>query len=165
MKWKFICNSIESLNNFFGKFSSFLVFLLVILVSLSVVLRYVFSIGFTWLQDLYIWIHACSILLGIAYTLNKNEHVRIDIVYKNLDIRKKEKINLLGSIFFGLPVSLLLIFKGYDYFHRSFLIGENSKETGGLPNIFILKFFILFMGTLLFFELINKILKSIHKND
>jgi TRAP-type mannitol/chloroaromatic compound transport system permease small subunit len=165
MKLKFICNSIERLNNLLGKLSSFLLFSLVLLVSFSVILRYIFSIGFTWLQDLYIWIHACSILLGIAYTLNKDNHVRIDIVFRNLTLGKRKKINLFGSIFFGLPFSLLLISKGYEYYHRSFLLGENSKETGGLPNIFILKFFIFFMGILLFFELINKILKFISKND
>ena len=73
-------------------------------------------------------------------------------------MRKKKKIvNFFGAILFGLPLCYLIIFKGYEYFFRSFIIGENSKETGGLPNIFILKFLIFFMGILLLFELINKI--------
>ena len=137
--------------------ASIFILILITLVSLSVILRYIFSIGFTWLQDLYIWTHACFILFGIAYTLNKDGHVRIDILYRNFNEIKKSKVNLIGSIIFGLPFCFFLIIKGYDYFLRSFLISEDSKETGGLANIYILKFFIFFMGILLSIELIQKI--------
>ena len=147
----------NKINFFFGKMSSIFILILITLVSLSVILRYIFSIGFTWLQDLYIWTHACFILFGIAYTLNKDGHVRIDILYRNFNEIKKKKINLIGSIIFGLPFCFFIITKGYDYFLRSFLISEDSKETGGLPNIYILKFFIFFMGILLSIELIQKI--------
>lgn len=154
----------EKISTFFGNISAVLVLFLILLVSTSVLLRYLFSIGFTWLQDLYIWIHACFILLGIAFTLNKDAHVRIDIFYRNMTRNMKQKINLIGSILFGLPLCYLIITKGYDYFFRSFLINENSKETGGLPNIFILKFFIFFFGVLLLIEIINKI-NNFFKND
>ena len=150
-------NIVNKINEFSGKIACLLVLSLILLVSLSVMLRYIFAIGFTWLQDLYIWVHASFILLGIAYTLNKNGHVRIDIIYRNLNEKKKKIANFFGAILFGLPLCYLIIFKGYEYFFRSFIIGENSKETGGLPNIFILKFLIFFMGILLLFELINKI--------
>ena len=147
----------NKINFFFGKMSSILILILITLVSLSVILRYIFSIGFTWLQDLYIWTHACFILFGIAYTLNRDGHVRIDILYRNFSEIRKKKINLIGSIIFGLPFCFFIITKGYDYFLRSFLISEDSKETGGLANIYILKFFILFSGILLSVELIQKI--------
>lgn len=156
---KFISKiSPAKINFFFGKVSSIFIIFLIALVSLSVILRYIFSIGFTWLQDLYIWTHACFILFGIAYTLNKDGHVRIDILYRKFNVKRKKKINLVGSVIFGLPFCLLLIIKGYEYFFRSFLISEDSKETGGLPNIYILKFFIFFMGILLSIELISRII-------
>ena len=98
-------------------------------------------------------------MLGIAYTFNKNGHVRIDLFYRNFNITKKNNVDLFGSIIFGLPLCYFLIFEGYEYFIRSFLIAENSKETGGLPNLFILKFFIFVMGILLFIEILNKIFK------
>ena len=81
----------NKINFFFGKMSSIFILILITLVSLSVILRYIFSIGFTWLQDLYIWTHACFILFGIAYTLNKDGHVRIDILYRNFNEIKKKK--------------------------------------------------------------------------
>ena len=165
MKKLILKKSHHKFNYLFGKLSSFLVLALIFLVSLSVILRYIFSIGFTWLQDLYIWVHASSLLFGIAYTLNKDRHVRIDILYRNFNEMKKKKINLIGSMIFGLPLCYYLIISGYEYFFRSFLISEDSKETGGLPNIYILKFFIFVMGVLLTIEITNKIINFFHKND
>ena len=150
---------IQKITDFFGRLASSFIIILIILVSTSVFLRYVFSIGFTWLQDLYIWTHALFILLGIAYTFNKDGHVRIDIAYRKFDKKKKRIINLIGSIIFGIPLCLIIIVKGYEFFLRSFVLGEDSKETGGLPNIYILKFFIFFMGLLLFCELMQRIFK------
>ena len=148
-----------------GNFGSILIIGLILLVSTSVILRYVFSIGFIWLQDLYIWVHAIFILLGIAFTLNANEHVRIDLLYRSFTENFKKKVNLLGAIIFGLPLSFILVFYGFDYFFRSYQLGESSKESGGLPYIFILKFFIFVLGILLFFELSRQILNLIKKND
>ena len=91
---------------FSGKYGSFLILGLILLVSTSVILRYVFSVGFIWLQDLYIWIHAIFILLGIAFTLNANEHVRIDLLYRSVTENFKKKVNLLGALIFGLPLVL-----------------------------------------------------------
>lgn len=152
-------NKIDELINFIGNFSSLLVFVLIFLIFISVVLRYFFSIGFTWMQDLYIWIHATIILLGIAYTLKQNEHVRIDLIYRNASEKYKKRVNLFGLVVFGLPFCFILINYGYSYFLRSYNLNETSKEIGGLPNLFILKFFIFFMGITLFLQIINLIFK------
>ena len=87
---RFLIKVISAFNEKIGIISSFLVLLLIFLVSLSVILRYVFSIGFIWVQDLYIWIHAIFILLGIAYTLKVDEHVRIDLLYRNFNKKKRK---------------------------------------------------------------------------
>ena len=75
----------------------------------------------------------------------------------------QKKINIFGTLFFGMPLSLILISNGFDYFYRSFLQNESSKETGGLPFIFILKFFILLMGIFLFFELFRQTLNFLRE--
>ena len=159
-----IINILDVISLKLGRLSSLLVLVLITLISISVLLRYVFAIGFTWLQDLYIWINAIFILLGIGYTFNKDSHVRIDIIYRKLDKGKKKLINFLCSILFGLPISYLIMSNGFQFFQRSLNLNEGSKETGGLPNIYILKFFIFFMGVLLFAEILRKILKFF-KND
>ena len=162
-------NQLEKMIAFFsekvGFISSFFILLLIILVAVSVILRYIFSIGFIWLQDLYIWIHAIFILLGIAFTVKNDGHVRIDLFYRSFRNRKKRIVNFLGTIFFGLPLTFLLIFNGLDYFLRSYNLNESSKESGGLPNIFILKFFILFLGIMLLLEFTRQILNFLKRND
>lgn len=156
---------LNRINIFFGRLASFLVLTLILLVSISVTLRYLFSVGFTWLQDLYIWVHACAILLAIGYSLKRDSHVRIDIVYRKLNNNSKRKIDFFGSLIFGLPFCYIVIIHGYEYFLRSFFINEGSKESGGLPNLFILKFFILLMGILVFLEIVNKIFIFFKRDD
>ena len=153
----------ELIIEFSGKLGSFLIPILILIISLSVILRYFFSIGFTWLQDLYIWIHATIILLGIAFTLKYDGHVRIDLIYRNSSENFKKIINAFGAIFFTLPLSFLLILKGYPYFLRSFLLNESSKESGGLPAIYVLKFIIFFMGVTLLVYLLANFLKFLTK--
>ena len=129
-----------------GKLASYLSFFLIFLVFFSVILRYLFSIGFTWLQDLYIWVHAAVILLGITFTLKEEGHVRIDLLYKKFSLKTKKIINFCGNIFFTLPIAYFITTKSYDYFIRSYLQNESSRESGGLPAIYILKFLIFVLG-------------------
>ena len=140
-----------------GKLSIFFSVILICLISVSVLMRYLFSIGFTWLQDLYIWIHATVILLGIAYTFRSDGHVRIDLFYKNSKQKFRDIINIFGVLFFTLPLSYFIYSKGFHYFLRSFQQNEASKETGGLPAIYILKFIIFLMGILLFLEALRQL--------
>ena len=152
-------NKIDEIINTIGELSGLLIFVLIFLIFTSVILRYFFSIGFTWLQDLYIWTHAIIILLGISYTLKQNEHVRIDLIYRNASVKYKKIVNLFGLIVFGLPFCYIILNNGLSYFLRSYLLNETSKEIGGLSNLFILKFFIFFMGITVFFQVLNLIFK------
>ena len=113
---KHLIKFLNSFSDKVGSISSFLILILILLVSLSVILRYVFSIGFIWLQDLYIWIHAIFILLGISYTLKEDEHVRIDLLYRSLSKKTKKLINFIGILIFGIPLTYLLLKNGSDYF-------------------------------------------------
>ena len=160
-----ISKKMDSLIELIGKFSSILICFLILVITLSVILRYFFSLGYVWLQDLYIWLHATIILLGVSFTLKHNGHVRIDLFYRSYRKRKKKMVNFLGAIFFGLPLTFLLIVNGLDYFLRSYNLNESSKESGGLPNIYILKFFILFLGIMLLLEFTRQILNFLKKND
>ena len=90
---KLISRKADSLIELTGKFSSLLVYFLILIITISVILRYFFSMGYVWLQDLYIWLHASIILLGVSFTLKHNGHVRIDLVYRNASNRYKKIIN------------------------------------------------------------------------
>ena len=162
---RFLIKILNIFSEKIGRISSLLVLFLILLVSVSDILRYIFSIGFIWIQDLYIWIHAIFILLGISYTLKMDNHVRIDLLYRNLNKKKRNLINLIGLIIFGIPLTYLLLVNGLDYFTRSYNLNEGSKESGGLPNIYILKFFIFFLGILLLLEICRQILSFFNKDD
>lgn len=132
--------------------------LLVISMFLVVVLRYFFNTGWVWLQELCIYLHAYTFLMGCIYTLRHNQHVRVDIFYEKL---KKNRVNLLGALLFGLPFFILIFFTSLEFTRQSWLWLERSADSGGLPVVFILKSFIplfaLMMAIEVFYShLINK---------
>jgi TRAP-type mannitol/chloroaromatic compound transport system permease small subunit len=100
-------------------------------------LRYAFSQNWIWMQELVVWMHAVVFMLAAAYTLNADEHVRVDIFYRQFSGYRKAWVNLLGTLVFLLPVSAMLIFTSFDYVVTSWSIGEGSRESGGLPFPFV----------------------------
>jgi TRAP-type mannitol/chloroaromatic compound transport system permease small subunit len=104
---------------------------------LIALLRYAFALNWIWMQELVVWMHACVFMLAAAYTLNRDEHVRVDIFYRQCSARRKALVDLVGSLVFLLPVSIMLIVTSTDYVITSWSIGEGSRESGGLPFPFV----------------------------
>jgi TRAP-type mannitol/chloroaromatic compound transport system permease small subunit len=98
-----------------------------------VVLRYAFDLGWIWMQESVLWMHAGIFMLAAAYTLNRDEHVRVDIFYRDLDPRRKAWVDILGTLLLLLPMMTFLIFSSFDYVFDSWARGEGSREAGGLP--------------------------------
>jgi len=152
---------IENFIDFTGRAVSWLSLAMVLVTFLVVFLRYVFDTGSIALQESISYMHALVFLIGAAYTLKYNEHVRVDILYSKLSIRHRAWVDLLGNIFILLPVMLFVIWISWEYVFESWAVFEGSREAGGLPGIFLLKSFILVMAILLILESIALILKSI----
>lgn len=165
MNWKlllgFVSNLIDKISLFFGSFASFVMIALVLNVAVVVVLRYVFSVGFIWMQELYIWFHAAAFLLGACYTLLDDEHVRIDIVYRSLTKRKQALVNCFGVLVFALPVIHLVYTKSLPLIRRSWSVLEGSVEAGGLPGVFLFKSLIALFAILLGFQLLSLFFKNV----
>ena len=106
---------------------------MVVLTMIIVVMRYVFDAGSIWLQELVIWMHAAVFMVGAAYTLLHEEHVRVDIFYRKMSPRGRALVDLLGVTIFLLPLCGFLAFKSYDFAAASWSIHEVSREPGGLP--------------------------------
>ncbi|MFV2090932.1 MAG: TRAP transporter small permease subunit [Pseudomonadales bacterium] len=104
-----------------------------------VVLRYGFDLGAIALQESVLYMHATSFMLGIAYTLKHDEHVRIDIFYSRLSDNGKTFVNLSGHILFLLPCALTFGVLSLNYVSASWRILEGSPEIGGIPAVFLLK--------------------------
>ena len=157
---KLIPRLIDRVSLLTGKFSSLVLIALIITVFIVVFLRYTFSIGFIWMQELYIWFHATAFLLGTAYTLLDDEHVRIDIFYRNFSTRTKALINCLGVLILALPIFHLIFFKSLPLIVRSWSVLEGSVEAGGLPGVFLFKSLIALFAILMSLQLASIFLKN-----
>ncbi len=128
-----------------------------------VILRYVFDIGFIWLQESVIWMHAVVFMLGAAYTLREEEHVRVDVFYRNMTDRQRAWVDMVGVIVFLLPLCVFLAWNSMDFVLQSWTIGERSREPGGLPFPFfpLLKTVILVMPIAVALQGVSLFLRSL----
>ena len=116
-----------------GKGAAWLTLVMVVVTFVIVVMRYVFDFNLIWVQESVTWMHAAVFMLGAAYTLRDEEHVRVDIVYRKASERQRAWIDLLGVLVFLLPMCLFLAYKSWDFVAVSWSIREASPESGGLP--------------------------------
>ena len=130
---------INRLIKYLGYFTAFVVAILVLLVVYDATVRYLFSGGSIALQELEWHLFDVIILFGIAYTLRENAHVRVDIFYSSYSEKTKALLNIIASLFFILPFSLLLIYIGIEFVELSFTQNEASSNPGGLEYRFLVK--------------------------
>ena len=141
-----------------GYLSAFVVALLVLLVFYDAMARYMFSYGSIALQELEWHLFDIIILFGISYTLRENAHVRVDIFYASYTKKNKILIDMISSLFFILPFSLLIVYIGLDFVSLSFSQNEVSSNPGGLEYRYLVKalmplaFFFLAFQTLIDFK-------------
>ena len=141
--------------------SGLFAFLMVAVVFAVVVLRYGFSIGFIWMQEVYVWLHSFIFMLGSGFTYLANEHVRIDVFYREASEKYKAWVNLIGNVFLLSPFLYIIWVYSYPFVYRSFLMNEVSREAGGMPALYILKSAILWFCLVLFLQLISNVCKSL----
>ena len=122
-----------------GDICSWLSFILVILISLDVFLRYVFNFSSASLYELEWHMFAVIFMVGSSLTLQKDEHVRVDVFYNKFSDKGKNIINLIGNIIFLLPFSLIIFYTSIPFVEDSFKILESSPDPGGLPFRFLIK--------------------------
>jgi TRAP-type mannitol/chloroaromatic compound transport system permease small subunit len=110
---------------------------MVLVTFIIVVMRYVFGAGLIWLQESLSWMHAVVFMLGAAYTLQQEEHVRVDIFYRKMSDRQRAWVNLLGVLVFIFPMCGFFIYASIDYVGAAWSIREVSRNSGGLPYPFV----------------------------
>ncbi|MFY9142515.1 TRAP transporter small permease subunit [Sulfuricurvum sp.] len=143
-----------------GKIAASALILLVALVVYDASMRYLFQSGSITLQELEWHLFDVIILLSIAYTFSHDAHVRVDIFYERFTPKTKAIVNLLGSLLFVLPFSLLIIYLGIDFVALSFSQMEASADPGGLPYRFIIKSFIPLAFILMMIQTLHVIVAS-----
>lgn len=116
-----------------GRAVSWLTLGMVVVTVVIVVMRYVFGVGLIWLQESLTWMHGAVFMLGAAYTLQRDEHVRVDVFYRAMSERRQALVDLVGVVVFLLPLSLLILSESLPYVERAWSIREVSRDAGGLP--------------------------------
>ncbi|MEP2024068.1 MAG: TRAP transporter small permease subunit [Reichenbachiella sp.] len=144
-----------------GQWVSWISLVLVVLIGMDVLLRYVFNWSSSANQELEWHLFATLFLLGSAYALKHDKHVRVDVFYSRFSDNKKAWVNLIGTLIFLIPFCLVVIQTSIPFALDAWEISESSPEPGGLPHRFIIKSTIPIGAFLLFIQAISEGLSSL----
>jgi TRAP-type mannitol/chloroaromatic compound transport system permease small subunit len=132
-----------------GEAVSWLTLVMVVLTFSVVIFRYGFNLGWIWLQESVTYMHATVFMLAAAWVFQADEHVRVDIFYRDRPDRYKAWVNLAGTVLFLVPLCVFLLIVAWDYVAASWSAMESSREAGGLPLVYALKSLVLLLPLLL----------------
>ncbi len=155
-----LVKAIDNLIDKIGELTQWLATILVLLVCVDVILRYTIGFSSAFLSELEWHIFSFFFLVGAAYTLKDDKHVRVDVFYARFSEKKKALVNLFGTLIFLIPFCVVVIKGGIPYTEFAFRLSEGSPDPGGLPARFIVKSFIVIGFGLLFLQAISLVLKS-----
>src|SRR5580765_2791306 len=127
-----VSRAIDFVNEKFGWIADWLVLLSCAISAANAFSRYAFSISSNAWLEIQWYMFGALVLLGASYTLRKNEHVRVDIVYSNISTRAQIWIDIVGGILFLLPAAIILAYLSWPVFYNSWAIDEVSTNAGGL---------------------------------
>ena len=144
-----LLSAIDAISEWTGRAVAWLTLAMVLATIAVVVLRYAAGVGLIWLQESVNWMHAAVFMLGAAYTLKADEHVRVDVFYRAMSERGRAIVNLAGALLFLLPLCAFLVVESWPWVASSWRVGERSREAGGLPMLYLLKSLIPLMAVLL----------------
>jgi TRAP-type mannitol/chloroaromatic compound transport system permease small subunit len=130
--------AIERFIDLVGRATSWLALAIVVLMATNVVLRYLFSYGTVWSQELEWHLLTPLIMFGVAYALLKGEHVRVDVLYAKFSPRTQQGVNLASGVL-GLAIALIFAVLSVKYVEQAYAIGEQSPDPGGLTHRWVLK--------------------------
>jgi TRAP-type mannitol/chloroaromatic compound transport system permease small subunit len=155
-----LSNLIDKINEWIGKIVGWLILIAILVSAGNATIRKLFNTSSNAWLELQWYLFGAAFLLAAAYTLKQNEHIRIDIVYGIWSRRTQHWIDLLGHIFFLMPLVLLMLYYLFPYVMRSYTSGEVSTNAGGLV-IWPAKSLLLIGFVLLLFQGISEIIKKI----
>ena len=157
-----VLQTIEKWIESIGNGVAWLTLLMCLLTTLVVILR-TFSIGTVAIQESVLYFHGAVFLLGAALTLKKDAHVRVDVFYRNLTEKKRAWIDLIGTLFLLFPTVIFIFWSCWEYVVASWRILETSRESSGLPFVYLQKSLMLGLPLLLFLQGVALVLKNVHK--
>jgi TRAP-type mannitol/chloroaromatic compound transport system permease small subunit len=159
--WAKLSEGIDRVNQLFGKLASMMILLSCIVSASNAILRYGLDMSNNWPLELQWYFFAAAVMLGASYTLKRNEHVRVDLIYSYVSDRTRIWIDLFGLILFLMPACLLFAWLSWTtLFYPSWLVSEHSLNAGGLPR-YPIKFIVPFGFFMLSLQGLSEIIKRI----
>lgn len=125
---------------------------MVVVMAAVVILRFVFDIGWVWLQESVNYLHAYVFMLGAAYTLRHDGHVRVDVFYRQMSTKRQALVDLLGTLFLLIPVCGFIFYASWTPTLAAWSALEGSQRTGGLDFAYVLRSTMLLMPALLILQ-------------
>ena len=135
-----------------GKTVAWLTLVMTLLTFLVVFLRYGLNLGWIWMQESITYLHATVFMVAAAWTMQADEHVRVDIFYREHSPLYRAWVDLAGTLLFLLPFSLFMLYIGWGYVASAWSVYEASSEPGGLPLVWLLKSLVLVLPALLLLQ-------------
>ena len=152
----------QRMNRIAGKILSTILILMTVNVFFDVLMRYTFHNSSVGMQEMEWHLFSIVILFGVSVSLLDEAHVRVDFLYDRYSARKKAMINIIGTIFFLLPLALLILFGSFDFVNDAYQINEISEDPGGLPFRWIVKGMIPLSFLFLIFSAVGYTIKNIN---
>jgi len=152
---------IDALNEYIGRCISWLTLVMVLVTFCIVVLRYLFDLSWVAMQESIIYMHSLVFMLGAGYTLKQEGHVRVDIIYQRCSAQTQAWIDFFGTLLLLLPVAGFIFWSSWEYVADSWDIAESSRNSGGLPIVYLLKSCLLLMSGLLVLQGVSLLMSKI----
>tara|TARA_Y100000996_G_scaffold413032_1_gene400391 strand:- start:1068 stop:1520 length:453 start_codon:yes stop_codon:yes gene_type:complete len=148
------------MSDYLGRFFASLMPVLLMFVMVVVIGRYFFGIGRVDVQELALYLHALIFLGCAGWAYSADEHVRVDIFYRNASLEYKKLVNTCGILFFLLPTVGVLGYYALDFVAASWSVKEISTEPGGLSIVYIQKSFIFLFPLVLALAAIKELYRT-----
>jgi TRAP-type mannitol/chloroaromatic compound transport system permease small subunit len=152
---------LDFIAEFTGITTAWLTGIMVVITTIVVGLRHLFDMGSIGLQESVTYMHAAVFMLGAAYTLKRDGHVRVDILHKKMSIKMRAWIEVLGSLLFTLPVMIFIGWSSLGFVQESWRIQEGSTDSGGIGGVYLLKTLLPVMAVSVSLQAIAELLRNL----
>jgi TRAP-type mannitol/chloroaromatic compound transport system permease small subunit len=155
-----LADGIDALIDLVGRIASWIVLLLALVMGANVLLRYGFSLGWIWAQELEWHLLVPICLIGMSYALRHGEHVRVDILFARFTPRARHAVDTVAG---GLAMafSALVVWLSLAYVSQSWSIGEGTANPGGIEYRYVVKALIPLGFALLFLQSLAQTIHSV----
>jgi len=155
-----LADGIDAFVDLVGRIASWLVLLLALVMGANVLLRYGFSIGSIWMQELEWHLLVPICLIGMSYALRHGEHVRVDILFASFSRRTRHAVDAFAAVL-AMAFSALVIWLSLAYVAQSWNIGEGTANPGGIDYRYVIKSLIPIGFALLFLQSLAQAIHSV----